>query len=59
MDKPISVLEEIFQRNQADLDFGIYRILNLKREEINTVGYFSFPAAIADFRRTAIHNLDE
>ena len=27
-------LEEIFQMNQADLDFGIYRIMNTKREEI-------------------------
>ncbi len=29
------VLEEIFELNQADLDFGIYRIMNQKREEIN------------------------
>ena len=28
-------LEEIFQMDQADLDFGIYRIMNSKREEIN------------------------
>lgn len=34
-DKLISVLEEVFQLNQADLDFGIYRILNQKREEIS------------------------
>ena len=27
-------LEEIFQLNQADLDFGIYRIMNSKRDEI-------------------------
>ena len=27
-------LKEIFQLDQADLDFGIYRILNVKREEI-------------------------
>lgn len=33
-DKLIAVLEEVFQLNQADLDFGIYRILNQKREEI-------------------------
>lgn len=29
------VLEDIFELNQADLDFGIYRIMNQKREEIN------------------------
>lgn len=28
-------LEEILQMDQADLDFGIYRIMNSKREEIN------------------------
>ena len=28
-------LEEIFQMDQADLDFGIYRVMNAKREEIN------------------------
>lgn len=33
-DKLITVLEEVFQLNQAELDFGIYRILNQKREEI-------------------------
>ncbi|MCH2236129.1 MAG: hypothetical protein MK078_17995 [Crocinitomicaceae bacterium] len=32
--KLIKVLEEIFQLNQADLDFGIYRIMNYKRDEI-------------------------
>lgn len=29
-----AILEEMFQLNQADLDFGIYRIMNQKREEI-------------------------
>ncbi|MEM7656681.1 MAG: DNA methyltransferase, partial [Bacteroidota bacterium] len=33
-DQLISTLEEIFQLNQEELDFGIYRILNQKREEI-------------------------
>ena len=27
-------LAEIFQMDQADLDFGIYRIMNIKREEV-------------------------
>ena len=30
-----SVLKEVFQLDQADLDFGIYRIMNQKRNEIN------------------------
>ncbi|WP_299017678.1 DNA methyltransferase [uncultured Polaribacter sp.] len=29
-----NVLKEVFQLDQADLDFGIYRIMNQKREEI-------------------------
>ena len=27
-------LAELFQLDQADLDFGIYRIMNAKRDEI-------------------------
>lgn len=30
----IDLLEEIFEMNKSDLDFGIYRILNIKRTEI-------------------------
>lgn len=29
-----SLLQELFQLDQADLDFGIYRIMNQKREEV-------------------------
>ncbi len=29
-----NILREMFQMDQADLDFGIYRIMNAKREEI-------------------------
>ena len=29
-----TLLKELFQLDQADLDFGIYRIMNLKRDEI-------------------------
>jgi len=32
--KLVKTLSEIFQLDQADLDFGIYRIMNQKREEI-------------------------
>src|SRR5947199_7497145 len=28
------LLQELFQLDQADLDFGIYRIMNQKRDEI-------------------------
>lgn len=30
----IEKLKEMFQMDQADLDFGIYRIMNAKRDEI-------------------------
>ena len=30
-----NLLEELFQMDQADLDFGIYRIMNAKRDEIS------------------------
>ena len=28
------LLQELFQLDQADLDFGIYRIMNTKRDEV-------------------------
>ncbi len=30
------ILREMFQMDQADLDFGIYRVMNAKRDEIET-----------------------
>ena len=33
--KFIEKLQEIFMMDHAELDFGIYRIMNQKREEIN------------------------
>src|SRR5690606_41364295 len=29
-----NILKELFQLDQADLDFGIYRIMNQKRDEV-------------------------
>ncbi len=34
-DKLINILREVFQIDQADLDFGIYKIMNQRREQIN------------------------
>jgi adenine-specific DNA-methyltransferase len=34
LEKLRSLLQELFQLDQADLDFGIYRIMNQKREEV-------------------------
>lgn len=33
--KLIALLNQMFQFDQADLDFGIYRIMNMKRDEIS------------------------
>ena len=33
-DKLKSVLKEVFEIDKADLDFGIYRIMNQKREQV-------------------------
>ncbi len=32
--KLLKILNEIFQLDQSDLDFGIYRIMNTKSKEI-------------------------
>jgi len=34
--KLIEILQEMFQLNQSDLDFGIYRIMNAKADEISS-----------------------
>jgi adenine-specific DNA-methyltransferase len=34
-DKLISLLKELFQSDQAELDFGMYRVINQRRDEIN------------------------
>jgi len=34
LEKLRSLLQELFQLDQADLDFGIYRIMNTKRDEV-------------------------
>ena len=34
-EKLINTLQTIFEMDKADLDFGIYRIMNYKRYEIN------------------------
>jgi adenine-specific DNA-methyltransferase len=44
----IQLLEEIFEINKSDLDFGIYRILNIKREEISTFFHSSLPKLITE-----------
>lgn len=42
------VLTEVFQLDQADLDFGIYRIMNQKRDAINDFLQNSLPTQVKE-----------
>jgi len=46
LDELITKLKEIFQTDRADLDFGIYRILNSRSEEINHYLGRTLPAQV-------------
>jgi adenine-specific DNA-methyltransferase len=43
-----AVLTEVFQLDQADLDFGIYRIMNQKRDAINDFLQNSLPKKVKE-----------
>ncbi len=45
--KLLSILGDMFQFDQADLDFGIYRIMRMKRNEINRFIEEELPAQIS------------
>ena len=42
------VLKEIFEMDKADLDFGIYRIMNQKREQVMDFINHKLPKDIKD-----------
>jgi adenine-specific DNA-methyltransferase len=46
--KLMNILREMFQFDQADLDFGIYRIMRMKRDEINRFIEDELPAQITE-----------
>ena len=46
-----SVLTEIFEIDKADLDFGIYRIMNQKRDDINKFIEKQLPKDIKEILR--------
>ena len=46
--KLMNILREMFQFDQADLDFGIYRIMRMKRDEINRFIEEELPVQISD-----------
>lgn len=45
--KLLNILREMFQFDQADLDFGIYRIMRMKRDEVNRFIEEELPAQIS------------
>jgi adenine-specific DNA-methyltransferase len=53
--KLMNILREMFQFDQADLDFGIYRIMRMKRDEINRFIEEELPAQITE----GLHELAE
>ena len=58
----IKKLQEIFQTDRADLDFGIYKILNSRADEINRYLSDTLPAQIQaalqnnEAQETAVYN---
>ena len=46
--KLMNILREMFQFDQADLDFGIYRIMRMKRDEINRFIEDELPVQISE-----------
>ncbi|MDF1495806.1 site-specific DNA-methyltransferase [Caproiciproducens sp. CPB-2] len=44
--KLMNILREMFQFDQSDLDFGIYRIMRMKRDEVNRFIEEELPAQI-------------
>lgn len=63
----IKLLKDMFQFDQADLDFGIYKIMNAKRDEINRFLNEDLPHYIKEglsvlessTTREQINNIDE
>ena len=46
--KLLNILREMFQFDQSDLDFGIYRIMRMKRDEISRFVDEELPAQISE-----------
>lgn len=51
--KLIALLEEMFQLNQSDLDFGIYRIMNAKADEIREFLHKNLIGSISEAFKSA------
>lgn len=46
MDRFITLMKEIFELDKSDLDFGIYRIMNIRKTEIENFLSEGLPAQI-------------
>jgi len=57
LDKFKKLLAELFMFDQADLDFGIYRIMNAKRDETMVPGVGIEPMASLKRRKLLIPGL--
>lgn len=51
-----AILREIFEMDKADLDFGIYRIINQKRDEVNKFINDKLPKEIKEILSNAVIN---
>ena len=52
--KLINILKDMFQFDQTDLDFGIYRIMRIKRDEISKFIVEELPAQITEGLRVLV-----
>lgn len=57
----IKILKGMFQFDQADLDFGVYRIMNMKHNEISAFLDYTLPKQINEelARLVSTHDTDE
>ncbi|MDR1318605.1 MAG: hypothetical protein LBJ90_03195, partial [Treponema sp.] len=52
LDRFINLLEDIFELKKSDLDFGIYRILNLRNAGISEFLHKKLPKQVTDTLKT-------
>ena len=55
----INLLEEIFELDKADLDFGIYRIMNIRRKEIMKFLSEDLPKKVKETLTPFVQNFGE
>lgn len=48
LDRFVKLLKEIFELDKSDLDFGIYRVMNLRKTQIETFLADRLPEMVQD-----------